>query len=85
MQGRADSGKLKVGYRADVVMLDMDMIHTLPIYSPCDSFLYSSNSSNVMMTMVDGQILYENGEFKTLDVEKIKADFKNITEKYFLD
>ena len=83
MQGRADAGHIKEGYRADLVMLDMDMLHTLPIYDPCDSFLYCTNSSNVAMTMVDGKILYENGEFKTLDIEKIKADFKNITKTYF--
>jgi hypothetical protein len=34
------------------------------------------------MTMVDGKILYENGEFKTLDIEKVKADFKNIIKTY---
>lgn len=83
MQGRVDCGKIQKGYRADLVMLDMDMIHTLPVYNYCDSFLYSSNSSNVVMTMVDGKILYENGEFKTLDIEKIKSDFKNITKTYF--
>ncbi len=85
MQGRADSGKLAEGYRADLVMLDMDMIHTLPVYNACDSFLYSTNSSNVVMTMVDGNILYENGEFKTLDMEKIKANFKNVIKTYFQD
>lgn len=83
MQGRVDSGKIQKGYRADLVMLDIDMVHTLPVYNPCDSFLYSSNSSNVVMTMVDGSVLYENGEFKTLDIEKIKADFKSITKTYF--
>jgi 5-methylthioadenosine/S-adenosylhomocysteine deaminase len=83
MQGRADCGKIQSGCRADLVVLDMDMIHTLPVYDPCDSFLYSSNSHNVIMTMVDGKILYENGEFKTLDIEKVKADFKNIIKTYF--
>ncbi len=83
MQGRADAGKIAPGCRADLVMLDMDMLHTLPVYDACDSFLYSTNSSNVKMTMVDGRILYENGEFKTLDIEKVKADFKKVIRTYF--
>ncbi len=83
VQGRTDCGKLAIGYRADLVMLDMDMIHTLPVYQPCDSFLYCTNSSNVVMTMVDGNILYENGEFKTLDIEKVKAEFKQVIDTYF--
>ena len=28
-------------------------------------------------------VIFENGEFKTLDIEKIKSDFKNITKTYF--
>ena len=36
-----------------------------------------------VMTMVDGRVLYENGEYKTIDVEKIKHDFKEIQKHYF--
>ena len=83
MQGRPDCGKLAVGARADLVMLDFDRIHVMPVYDYCDAFLYSANSSNVVMTMVDGNILYENGEYKTIDIEKTKYQFRQITENYF--
>lgn len=83
MQGRSDCGKLAVGARADLVMLDFDKIHVMPVYDYCDAFLYSANSSNVVMTMVDGNILYENGEYKTIDIEKTKYQFHQITENYF--
>ena len=83
MQGRSDCGKLAVGARADLVMLDFDKIHVMPVYDYCDAFLYSANSSNVVMTMVDGNILYENGEYKTIDIEKTKYQFRQITENYF--
>lgn len=83
MQGRVDCGKLAVGARADLVMLDFDMVHVMPVYDYCDAFLYSANSSNVVMTMVDGKILYENGEYKTIDIEKTKYQFRQITENYF--
>jgi 5-methylthioadenosine/S-adenosylhomocysteine deaminase len=83
MQGRADCGKLAAGARADLVMLDFDMVHVMPVYDYCDAFLYSANSSNVVMTMVDGKILYENGEYRTIDIEKMKYRFRKITENYF--
>ena len=83
MQGRMDCGKLSVGAKADLVMLDFDMVHVMPVYHYCDAFLYSANSSNVVMTMVDGKILYENGEYMTLDIEKIKFQFRQITKNYF--
>lgn len=83
MQGRTDCGKLSVGAKADLVMLDLDMVHVMPVYQYCDAFLYSANSSNVVMTMVDGKILYENGEYTTLDIEKVKFQFRQITDNYF--
>ena len=44
---------------------------------------YSAQSSDVSMTMVDGKILYENGEHKTLDKEKIYFEFNKAVEKLY--
>lgn len=82
-QGRADCGKIAEGYRADLVMLNFDEINVIPVYDFCDSFLYSANSGNVALTMADGKILYENGEFQTLDIEKVKYRFQQIIRTYF--
>ena len=35
------------------------------------------------MTMVDGRILYENGEFRTLDEEKVRADMKRAVGRLY--
>ena len=35
------------------------------------------------MTMVDGNILYENGEFLTLDAEKILYDAKAAVKRLY--
>jgi len=35
------------------------------------------------MTMVDGNILYENGEFKTLDEGKVRADMQRAVERLY--
>ncbi len=82
-QRRVDCGKIAEGFSADLVVLDFDAINAIPVYNHCDSFLYSANSSNVVMTMVDGNILYENGEYKTIDIEKVKYDFKKVISTYF--
>lgn len=82
-QGRVNCGKLKAGYKADLVMLDFDALSVIPVYDICDSFLYSADSSCVRMTMVDGTILYENGEYQTIDIEKLKYHFHEIIRTYF--
>ena len=82
-QGRADVGRVAVGARADLILLDLTAPHNLPVVTPEASLCYSATSSDVCLTMVDGRILYENGEFYTLDVEKLKAEFNDICAHYF--
>lgn len=82
-QGRANCGKIAEGYCADLVMLDFEKIYILPVYNPADSFLYSADAASVILTMVDGKILYENGEFQSIDIEKVKYQFMEVVRTYF--
>lgn len=81
-QSREKCGALAVGNKADIIMLDVDSINNIPSYSPVYTLVYSSNSSDVTFNMVDGKILYENGEFKTLDIEKLKSEMKKISQGF---
>lgn len=74
LQGRGDTGELRVGKKADLVAIDFDKPHLIPAFDYPAMLAYSAQDSDVCLTMIDGKILYENGEFKTLDAEKIKAD-----------
>ncbi len=75
--GRSDTGELKVGKKADIIAVSMDKPHMFPAFSIPDILVYSAQASDVIMTMVDGRILYENGEFKTIDIEKTRADMQS--------
>lgn len=70
-QGRSDCGYLKEGFRADISAIDITGIHMQPAYNLLNNLVYSSCGGDVFMTMADGRILYENGSYKTLDIEKI--------------
>ncbi len=82
-QRRADCGKIEVGCRADLVLWDLDSLHNIPSYEYESTIAYSAKSSDVLLTMVDGKILYENGEYKTIDVEKLKYEAKEVIAHYF--
>lgn len=69
-QGREDCGRIEVGARADLVVLDIDTAWMQPIHTMAENVVYSAEGADVAMTMVDGTILYENGEFSTIDVER---------------
>ena len=83
VQGRADCGKIREGYRADMILLDLNALHNIPSYEYETTVAYSARSTDVLMTMVDGRILYENGEYKTIDVEKLKYQAKELLAHYF--
>ncbi len=72
---REDCGELAAGKRADVVAMDMDKPHLLPDVNTLALLVYSCQASDVCMTMVDGKVLYENGEYKTIDEEKCRAEY----------
>lgn len=69
-QGREDCGLMKPGARADLVVLDIDTPWMQPIHTMADNVVYSAQGSDVVLTMVDGKILYENGDYPTIDVER---------------
>lgn len=77
-------GEIKEGYVADLVLIDFDAINNIPCHDVIENLVYSTNKSNVMMTIARGEIIYKNGEFFTIDIEKTKEQVKNYAmEKLF--
>ncbi len=74
--GRSDSGTLEVGKKADIIALDTDKPHWMPNMDTLAMLVYSAQAGDVCMTMVDGKILYENGEYLTLDKDRVIYEFR---------
>ena len=73
-QRRDDCGLIKVGFKADITVLDTDNIYTKPVYNVLNNLVYSAQGNDVVLTMVDGKVLYKNGVYTTLDIEKISYE-----------
>ncbi len=82
-QGRPDCGRIEAGCRADLVLWNLDSVNNIPMYDPYAAVAFSAETSDVTMTMCDGRILFENGEFKTIDLEKMLAEAKPVLAHYF--
>jgi len=80
-QGRPDTGSLEVGKKADIVALNLDAPHLVPDNDTLALVTYSAQASDVCMTMVDGKVLYKDGEFLTMDRDKIFHEFEK-SNKY---
>lgn len=81
LQGRENTGALKVGNNADIIAIDLDKPHLFPNNDTVGLICYSAQGSDVCMTMVDGKILYENGEFLTMDREKVMANARSAAKE----
>jgi len=68
-----NTGKIAEGYDADLLIWDLNTANTFPVYDPLASLIYSSDSSNIKYTMVQGEFLKFDG--------KLKADMQPIIKK----
>ena len=78
-----NSGVLAPGCLADLIMVDTYAPHMLPRNNLLNHIVYSAGTGDVLMTMVDGHILYERGEFYTIDMERVAAEINRLQEKYY--
>ena len=70
--GLTDCDVLAEGKKADLIMIDMNKPSMQPENNIVRNIVYSADNSCVKMTMIDGRILYENGEFTTIDFDETR-------------
>jgi 5-methylthioadenosine/S-adenosylhomocysteine deaminase len=74
--GRTDTGVVETGMRADLCAVDLDNPRLEPALDYPNLLVYSAHACDVAMTMVDGRVLYDRGEFATIDADKAKFEFR---------
>lgn len=70
-QRREDCGIIKEGFRADLTVLDTDRVYLQPEYDLLNNLVYSASGNDVVLTMADGRVLYRDGDYPLLDVERV--------------
>ena len=61
-------------------MVDLNQPNMHPIHKLTNNLVYSASGSDILLTMADGKVLYENGEYKTIDIEKTVFEASKATE-----
>ncbi len=61
--GLTDCDVLREGKLADLIMINLRRPNMQPLNNLTKNIVYSGSKENVALTMVNGKILYENGEF----------------------
>jgi 5-methylthioadenosine/S-adenosylhomocysteine deaminase len=64
-------GSLEPGKQADIIAVDISHSHQIPTQYPYSTLVHTANQENVLFTMVAGKVLYDDGQWTTLDSERI--------------
>ena len=65
-----------------LIVLDLNVPNMHPIHNLLNNVVYSADGRDVLLTMVDGKVLYEKGEYKTIDIEKTIFEVERATRNF---
>ncbi len=74
-------GSLEANKKADIVLLDMDKPHLVPLYDVHSQLAYSVKGSDVDTVIIDGRTVVENGDLLVCDEEKIISEARTFSRK----
>ncbi len=72
--GFTNSGVLKEGANADLILLDFEKPHLVPRHDLAANVVHSARAGDVTYVITDGEILLRRGELTTLDEDKIMRE-----------
>ena len=69
-------GMLAPSYQADLILLDLSTTAFTPLNDLRRQLIYSENGSSVVLTMVGGEVVVENGKVLTVDEEWVEEEVR---------
>ena len=72
-----DTGVIAPGKTADLILVDFSAPNLTPCHDVAENLVYAAHGSNVDMNMARGKVIYEKGEFFTLDLERIRSEVEH--------
>ncbi len=66
-----NTGVIAAGKTADLILVDFRSPNLVPCHDTVENLVFSATGRDVCLTMARGKVLYENGEYLTLDRERI--------------
>ncbi len=79
--GLGDStGSLEAGKKADIIVIDIRRPHLIPMYNIYSHLVYAATGSDVVTSIVNGQVLMQDRVLTTLDVDEVIAAVNQIAQ-----
>lgn len=75
------TGSLKVGQRADFILVNMGQPHLAPVYELYSHLMYSVGRADVETVVIDGQVVMRDRQLLTIDEAQTLADLSQLAPK----
>jgi 5-methylthioadenosine/S-adenosylhomocysteine deaminase len=74
-------GSLEPGKKADLIVLDMNQPHLTPLYNIPSHMVYAARGADVIHSVINGKVVMQNRELKTLDEKAILTEMIRMGEQ----
>ncbi|MEF3244827.1 MAG: amidohydrolase [Caldisericaceae bacterium] len=81
--GFENVGKIKKGFKADIILVDKNTVNFIPNHSPISNVIYSMYPTDVDTVIIGGEIVMQNKKILTIEEEIVKEEFKKIFKSFF--
>ncbi|OLS25274.1 MAG: Atrazine chlorohydrolase [Candidatus Heimdallarchaeota archaeon LC_2] len=81
---RLNAGTLEVGKDSDFLLFDLSKPNVTPtrLETVVENLIWASAGNEIKHVVANGQILVENYEFKTLDLNEVLTDIQNLADSF---
>ncbi len=76
-----ETGSLEPGKKADVIVIGTNKPHLTPMYNLHSHLVYAAGGNDVDTSIINGQVIMENRQVKTMDIAKVMADVNQIAKE----
>lgn len=74
-------GSLEVGKWADLILLDIEKPHWIPLFNPYSHLVYVASGADVMTVMIGGNIVMRERKLTTIDISSVSKEVKKIASR----
>lgn len=74
-------GKLQKGYKADMIIINLEAAHQIPRYDIVANLVYAGQASDVDTVIIDGKIVMKNRQIVTLNEAEVINKVKKIAAR----